>query len=683
MAAMLLAAPVALAEEANPLGMVISLMDSLSAKITAEGETEAKAYKDFVEWCDDFSRNKRFEIKTATSTKEKLEAEVAEQSANVEAASSKIDDLASSIAKDESELKDATTIRKKEAADFKANEGELLDIIDTLGRAVGILEREAAKNPAALAQIDSTNMNSLISSISAILDAASFAVADKQKLVALVQAQQGSGNDDDDLGAPAAAVYKTHSSNILDTLEDMKEKAEEQLSATRKAETNTRHNFDMLKQSLDDSIAADNKDMGEEKAAKSAATEAKATAEGDLSATKKDLADAEEALANGNRDCMQVASDHQATVAGRAEELKTIAEAKKILQGSSSGAESQTYSFLQVKTSSNIGAQITAAVKQLARKEHSAALAQLASQIGAVMRLGGDDPFGKVRNLISEMITKLTEEADAEADEKAYCDEQMAKTEEKKVDLESDISKLSAKIDQASSKSAALKTDVKELQAELAALAKSQVQMDQIRQESHADFVQAQQELQEGLAGVRSALQTLRSYYGSSSAFLQSDLSAMQQPPKPELFAKAGGAGSSIIGILEVVESDFAKNLAQRTTEEDDEEADYQSTTQENKVTKTLKDQDVKYKTQEFTGLDKNLAAMSSDRDTANNELSAVMDYYGKIKERCIAKPETYEERKRRRESEIEGLKSALNILEDETALVQRKKRGLRGGVIQ
>merc|ERR1712087_733441 len=124
-------------------------------------------------------------------------------------------------------------------------------------------------------------MKGLITSISAILDAASFGVADKQKLVALVQAQQGSGSDDDDdLGAPAAAVYKTHSSNIIDTLEDMKEKAEEQLSAIRKAETNTRHNYDMLKQSLEDSIAADSKDLGEEKAAKAAAVGAKATAEG-------------------------------------------------------------------------------------------------------------------------------------------------------------------------------------------------------------------------------------------------------------------------------------------------------------------------------------------------------------------------------------------------------------------
>merc|ERR1712066_898288 len=99
-------------------------------------------------------------------------------------------------------------------------------------------------------------------------------------------------------------------------------------------------------------------------------------------------------------------------------------------------------------------------VKKLAQTHHSAALAQLASRIGAVIRLGtagGDDPFSKVKGLISEMISKLEAEADAEAQEKAWCDEQIAKTEEKKTDLEDDISKLSAKIDVASAKSADLK----------------------------------------------------------------------------------------------------------------------------------------------------------------------------------------------------------------------------------
>merc|ERR1719378_364428 len=98
--------------------------------------------------------------------------------------------------------------------------------------------------------------------------------------------------------------------------------------------------------------------------------------------------------------------------------------------------------------------------------------------------------------------------------------------------------------------------------------------------------------------------------------------------------------------------------------------------TQENAVTKTVKDQDVKYKTENYKALDKEVAELSGDRSTANTELSAVLEYYAKIKERCIAKPETYEARKARREAEITGLKQALAILEDETAFVQRKKRG-------
>jgi len=67
----------------------------------------------------------------------------------------------------------------------------------------------------------------------------------------------------------------------------------------------------------------------------------------------------------------------------------------------------------------------------------------------------------------------------------------------------------------------------------------------------------------------------------------------MQQPPMPEKHTKAGGAGSSIIGILEVCESDFATNLAKEEEEEADAQADYEKVSQENKVTKTAKEQDV------------------------------------------------------------------------------------------
>merc|ERR1719461_2047615 len=122
-----------------------------------------------------------------------------------------------------------------------------------------------AKNPAAFAQMDTSSLDSILKSFDEVVNAASFSSADKNRLVALVQSQQR--DEDGELGAPAASVYKTHSTNIVEVLEDLKERAEEELSGLRKAEGTTQHNYAMLKQSLEDSIAADTQASDEEKGA--------------------------------------------------------------------------------------------------------------------------------------------------------------------------------------------------------------------------------------------------------------------------------------------------------------------------------------------------------------------------------------------------------------------------------
>jgi len=673
----------ALAEQSNPLGKVLELMNELSAKVVAEGEVEAEAFKEYFDWCDDTAKNGQFAIDDASKQKAKLEANIDKLSSEIQVAGVQIEELAGSIAQVESELKDATLIREKEHTDFMASESELVDAVDTLDRAVGILSKEAAKNPAALAQVDSSNMDGMLQAISTVLDAAAFNTRDQKKLAALVQSQ--SADDDSEVNAPAAATYKSHSGGIVEILEDMKEKAEGSLSDMRKSETTTKHNFDMLKQSLEDQLAADNKDKSEEESTKAAAEEAKATAEGDLAVTKKTLASAEEELETARSTCMQVASDHESTVNSRNEELTAIAKAKTILEETSSGAVSQSYSFVQVATRIQSCAdlaksEVVTMVQQLARKHHSAALAQLASKISAVVKygsLGGEDPFAKVKGLLDDMIAKLEKEANEEADEKAYCDEQMSKTEVKKAELEDDVAKMTSKIDTATAKSVELKEQVMALESELASLAKEQAEMDKIRSETHAAFETAKADLTLGLTGVHNALSVLREYYqgGDAAAMLQQDGSFMQQPAMPEKHSKAAGAGDSILGILEVVESDFATNLAKEESEEEDAQTSYDKMTQENKIAKTTKEQDVKYKVQESKSLDTFIAETSGDRDTTNTELAAVDEYYSKIKDRCIAKPETYEDRKAKREAEINGLKQALSVLEDETALVQRKSR--------
>jgi hypothetical protein len=668
----------------NPLGEVLDLLADLTAKIEKEGATESAAYKEYTEWCKDFKTNKGFEITTAISQTEKLEAAITEKAARLEETSSAIERLGADISSAVADLKSATSIRAKEAANFAAGQKELVETIDTLARAVTILDREMQKNPAAFAQFNIDDSKSILESLGAVVDAAAFSASDKSQLLAFVQSQDMSADDVAELGAPSSAVYKTHSSSIFDVLEDLKDKAATQLSELRKSEMTAKHNYDMLKQSLEDQVAADTKEMDSAKELKSATSESKSVAEGDLEVTKKDLQAAKQSLATTTELCTQVVKTHEASTKGRNEELKAIADATDVLKASTGGAVSQTYSFLDIAAASKLRSrsdmshsEVIVLIKNLAQKQHSLALAQLASRVAAAVKYAtrtGDDPFAKIRGLIEDMIAKLQTEASADATEKAYCDEELSKTAEQTEELATKIGKLSSKIDSATARSADLTEDVKQLQSELATMAKEQAEMDALRQKTHSDYEQAKADLERGLAGVRKALVILRDYYAQK----EDGSSFVQQPAMPGQHSQAAGSATSIIGILEVVESDFATNLAKEETEEAEAQESYESVSQETKVTKATKEGDVKYKTKEITSLRKTLAELGSDRDTTNTEAAAVLDYDTKLKERCIAKPETYESRKQRRTAEIAGLKEALSILEGESSFLQRRKRGAK-----
>merc|ERR1719238_118273 len=113
---------------------------------------------------------------------------------------------------------------------------------------------------------------------------------------------------------------------------------------------------------------------------------------------------------------------------------------------------------------------------------------------------------------------------------------------------------------------------------------------------------------------------------------------------------------------------------------EETAQAEYEKETKENEIRKVTMEQDVKYKTKEFTELDQSIAENSSDRDAVQAELPAVLEYLKKLEDMCIAKPESYEERVARREAELAGLREALEILEGEAVLLQRgSTRRLRG----
>merc|ERR1719171_2731615 len=110
----------------------------------------------------------------------------------------------------------------------------------------------------------------------------------------------------------------------------------------------------MLKLELEDAIKFGGQEMDKTKKANAASEEAKAVAEGELEVTNKDLAEDMKQLADTHQECMTKATDFEAETASRGEELKVIAQAKKIIIEATGGATAQTYSFLQLMTESRL-----------------------------------------------------------------------------------------------------------------------------------------------------------------------------------------------------------------------------------------------------------------------------------------------------------------------------------------
>jgi len=370
------------------------------------------------------------------------------------------------------------------------------------------------------------------------------------------------------------------------------------------------------------------------------------------------------ALAELHHECLTKAQDYEAETKSRGEELTAIATAKKVIEETTSGAADLSYGLNQVSflQTSSPSIQVVKFLRELAQKKRLPALAQLSVRMDAAIRSSTNDPFAKVKGLIQDMIETLEKEAEEDATEKAYCDKELAETRAKKDEKTTEIKKLSTKIDSMTSRSAQLKGEVAELEKSLSALAKAQAEMDKIRLEEKEAYAKAKAEMEAGIKGVQLALKVLRDYYA-----------------KDKSHAADEGGGAGIIGLLEVVESDFSKGLIEMTSTEEGAQAAYDTETKENEIEKVTKEQDIKYKTEEATGLDKATAEATSDRSGVQEELDAVLEYLKGIEDRCIAKPESYEERVARREAELAGLKEALSILENETSFLQLKKRTLRG----
>merc|ERR1719443_515619 len=281
--------------------------------------------EEYTKYCDSESNEKEDAITSHKRTIGDLEAEIADASARISELGTEVEDLAGKISGAESELAEATKLRDEEKAAFAASESELVDTVDSLERALVVLKR----GQSFLQARDQDTMNKLTMSLSKIIEANWVNSKDKATVQALLQ----SSSSDEDLSLqPQAAVsgYQSQGSGILDTISDMKEKAESTLSDARAAEMKANHEYEMLKQNLEMQISTMKKRMSEATTEKSGLEDAKATAEEESSSTKKTLADDEKYLEDLKQSCSMKEQEWATRQKDAAGELAAIAKAKEV-----------------------------------------------------------------------------------------------------------------------------------------------------------------------------------------------------------------------------------------------------------------------------------------------------------------------------------------------------------------
>jgi chromosome segregation ATPase len=639
----------------SPVAKVIELMDGLTAKVKGDLAAEEMMMEEYSKWCDSEANEKEDAITSAKRTIGDLEAEMNDASARISELSTEVEELAGKISSADSDLKAAGELRKEEQASFAASEKELVETVDSLERATTLMKRNQVGS--FLQQRDQGDLKKVAQTLGKIIEASWVSKRDRAAVQALVQSAAAESDGDEDLSlTPQASTssYESHGGGILEVFEDMKTKAEETLSDARTAEMKAQHSYEMLKQSLDTELDAMNKRMSQATTEKSGLEEAKASAEEQLAATQTTLADDKKYLAELQQSCSMKAAEWATRQKDAAGELAAIAKAKEVL-------ESGVKVFLQVSNKAKAHAadangasdekreRIDAILSKIVQSDHSFFFAQLRSEARE------EGSFDKVKGLIESMIARLEKQAAEEADAKAFCDTETSKSKAKQADLTAKSDKSQVRIEKATAAIAELKTQIKTLQEQTAEMDAAQAEATSLRSKEHEEYLKASKDYKDSADAVANAIGVLQEYYSSGSF--------VQAKEAPELGGAKTDIATTIMGMLEVAESDFTTLLAEAEASEKAAQSSYDKLAKQNAITKAANTEEVKDKEAHVKSEETALLNYKEDFATTGKELDAVLSYLDKLKPQCETKVMTYAERVAKREAEIEGLKEALEIL--------------------
>lgn len=649
------------AQKDSVVQKVIEMLMENKVKVADDLKKEEVEMSEFSQWCDDEADAKTYAIKTATRKTADLNAEIDDAAAQVRSLEDEVALLGREMAAKDKEMSEAKAVRKKDRENFSKTESAMLNTVAALEKAIILIKRSAGflqtdKRPHSA----KAYAKQLADALRPIVNAAWVDKGSIQVLKGFIQDrdQEGSGSDSSDdlqLHMSKPAEEAEASGGIMQVLEDMKEKAQETLSNARMEEMKTNHNYEMMTASLENALSLAKTKLSDCKGTKASLTEQSGKAQGELAETKKSKMTDELYLDSLKQECTQAANEWAERQKSATAEMAAIDKAKEILQSKvkvlvqfpeDDGAPADDASQAATRR------RLVDELQGMGHKFNSYAMMEMASA-------ATQDPFSKIRGLIEDMIAKLVAEANEEATQHDFCNQEKAKSKKEQDAKMLRMDDLKSRIDSATSAKETLSEKIKELQAEIAEITSASAEATKIRNEEAATNKKAIKDFKDGASAVEEAIRVLKEYYASNPPSL------IQTRKGGPSFAQAkGDAATTIVGFLETSAEDFSRMATEAETDEGEAAAAYEKTMEENKASKASKTEEIKGAESEIKVLSVTIEGDNEDLKMVNKELDAVMGYIEKLKPQCETKAMTYEEKKAKRQEEIEGLKEALSILD-------------------
>eukprot|EP00429_Kryptoperidinium_foliaceum_P087027 CAMPEP_0176198822 /NCGR_PEP_ID=MMETSP0121_2-20121125/8247_1 /TAXON_ID=160619 /ORGANISM="Kryptoperidinium foliaceum, Strain CCMP 1326" /LENGTH=662 /DNA_ID=CAMNT_0017537677 /DNA_START=79 /DNA_END=2067 /DNA_ORIENTATION=+ len=635
----------------TPTQQVITMLTEMQTKGDKMMEDERKTYAVYAEWVDDESKRLSFEIQDGQKRIDELLAFIAKADSDVERLGREIGELNAEIDRLEGEKSKATQTRKEEHEEYVKVSMDYSESVDALARAVQVVSAQNFDRPQAemLLQQMSGSVPGMPRVLAAMLQEKSRRLRGR------------SSGSDLEPGAPEVAAYDSQSGGVLALLESLHKKFKAELAAVEEDEANQAHEFALVELHLSDTITKDTADREEKAVAKGERAAASAKARGELGETRKEKAADEKLFAEIKATFAVKTSAYEQNQAVRKQELEAIAKAVEIISSPAvAGSYAKHINLAQRPGASFIQTAMSRSTNEALQLLRSRASALKSTVLAAAAaQLQANPSFAKVIDMIEDLLEKLKAEAAAEAEHHAWCEEQLKANKLKRNKKTAEANKLTAAIDGLSADIADMGANIERLAAEQQQLTAAMAEATKIRESEHAENTEAIADAAAGVEAVKSALVVLKEFYASQASLLQ-----QRQVPEMAEYKGMQSAKGGVVGMLEVIQSDFSRLKAETESAEATAASEYKDFMDKSTASKKAKhDEEFKLK------LDKDQAEFEreqteKDLRTTEAELEQANKYFESLKPACLEVPVNWEEREAKRKEEVAALKEAWEILD-------------------